>query len=145
LAGKSRLGDAAAFTSLGNPNSNASSSKQKGMPQMKKLLFAAVAALALGGAANAATWWTLDSQDGACVAAANAARATGDPSFASPFNLAAEMRAQGRMNGQIQLKRTSHGSAYAVPYDGVMSVYFVSKAGCRDFLAFAQGIGDLPR
>ena len=112
---------------------------------MKKLLLAAVAALALGGTANAAMWWTLDSQDGACVLAANAARATGDPSFASPFNLAAEMRAQGRMNGQIQLKRTSHGSAYAVPYDGVMSVYFVSKAGCRDFLAFAQDSGDLPR
>jgi hypothetical protein len=36
---------------------------------MKKYLLAAVAALALGGAANAATWWTLDGQDGACVPA----------------------------------------------------------------------------
>jgi hypothetical protein len=112
---------------------------------MKKLLLAAAAVLALGGAANAATWWTLNSQDGACAPAANAARATGDPSFASPFNLAAEMRAQGRSNGPIQMKRTSHGSAYAVPYDGVMSVYFVSKAGCQDFLGFARNIGDLPR
>jgi hypothetical protein len=112
---------------------------------MKKYLLAAVAALALGGAANAETWWTLSNSDGACAPATSTFHATRDSYFANPFTLAAEMRAQGRSNGPIQMKRTVHGTAYAVPYDGMISMYFVSKAGCRDFLAFAQGIGDLPR
>ena len=108
-------------------------------PQMKKYLLAAVAALALGGAANAETWWTLSNSDGACAPATSTFHATRDSYFANPFTLAAEMRAQGRSNGPIQMKRTVHGTAYAVPYDGMISMYFVSKTGCRDFLAFAQG------
>jgi hypothetical protein len=112
---------------------------------MKKYLWAAVAVVALGGVANAATWWTLDSRAGSCVPATYAARMTHDPYFASPFALAAEMRATGRSNGPTEQKRTSYGSAYAVPYDGVMTVYFTNQAGCRDFLGFAQTNGDLPR
>jgi hypothetical protein len=73
---------------------------------MKKYLLAAVAALALGGAANAETWWTLSNSDGACAPATSTFHATRDSYFANPFTPAAEMRAQGRSNGPIQMKRT---------------------------------------
>jgi hypothetical protein len=112
---------------------------------MKRLLVTTAALLALGGVAHAGSWWTLDSQDGKCVLAASAARATRDPAFAGPFTLAAEMRSLGRSNGPTQMKRTAYGAAYAVPYDGVMTVYFASPGACHDFLRFAQNSGDLPR
>jgi hypothetical protein len=111
-----------------------SSSKQRGMPQMKKYLLAAVAALALGvPTAKAGAWWMLDSQVGRCV-----------PTSSSPFVLADEMRREGRLNALTDQKRTPSGSVYGVHYDGMVTPYFTDKHGCESFLAWARGRGDLP-
>jgi hypothetical protein len=110
---------------------------------MKKYLLAAVAALVIGApTAKAGTWWVLDSNAVTCVPAA--AYASRDPAFASPFALAAEMRQAGRLNSPIEQKRTGSGSAYAVYYDGMATPYFTSKGGCKAFLSWARGHGDLP-
>ena len=145
LAGKSRLGDDAAFTSLGNPNSNASSSKQKGMPQMKKLLLTAVAALALGApTAKAGTWWILNTASESCVPSSYAVGVTGNRHFASPFALAAEMRQEGRLNALTDQTRFPSGSMYFVHYDGVATPYFTAKGACEEYLGWARAHAWLP-
>jgi hypothetical protein len=112
---------------------------------MRKLLLSAVALAGLSQSAEAGTWWILNSRDGACMPAINAARTTRDIAMASPFALAAEMRSQGRLNAPIDQKRIGGGSGYVVFYDGVSTAFFTSRPACGSFLGWMQARGDLPR
>jgi hypothetical protein len=53
-------------------------------------LAAMVLTVGAHNAADAATWWILNSQNGICVRASEAVAATHDPAWTSPFLLAAE-------------------------------------------------------
>jgi hypothetical protein len=110
---------------------------------MRKLLLATVVAMA-APAAQAGTWWVLDSNSVTCVTGSEAARISRDPAMASPFTLADEMRRLGRLNAPIDFRRAGSQTAYGVKYDGLVSAYFVTRNGCQNFINRARAGGDLP-